>query len=163
MTVGTTGAEPYVLKHSDRLTGISGPADVRFLATAAETGGSFTVMDYTAPPGFPGPPLHRHLHEDEAYYVIDGILTIQSGDERQKVGPGGFMWAPRGYVHGFANLSAAEVRFLGFIVPGGLEGMFREIADHIAETGGNVVEDELVRINEQYLEVVGPPIGADQG
>lgn len=71
------------------------------------------------------------------------------------------MWAPRDHAHGFANLGNEKVRFLGLVVPGGLEELFFQIENHIAETGDEVDQAELMRINQRFVEVLGPPIGAD--
>jgi mannose-6-phosphate isomerase-like protein (cupin superfamily) len=76
-------------------------------ATAATTGGSFTVIECLTAPGG-GPPRHIHTQEDEFWYVLDGTFEIRIGDEVHAVGPGGFAYGPRGTVHNFRN--TAETR-----------------------------------------------------
>ena len=68
-------------------------------------------------PRTPGPPLHVHHETDEFFYVIDGHLLVQAGQERHDLGPGCFAWLPRQIPHTYANVSASRahvVRALKF-------------------------------------------------
>ena len=49
-------------------------------AGAAQTGGGFTLIEWSAPPGF-GPPRHQHDREDEAFYLLAGDITVDCGDQ----------------------------------------------------------------------------------
>ncbi len=51
-----------------------------YKATAAETGGSFSLWEAVFPPGKGAPP-HTHGREDEAFYVLSGELVIELGDK----------------------------------------------------------------------------------
>lgn len=64
-------------------------------AGAADTGGLFTFCEDVMTPRTPGPPLHVHDEEDECFYVLDGHLLVQVGEERHDLGPGCFAWLPR--------------------------------------------------------------------
>jgi hypothetical protein len=46
---------------------------VTFKATGAETRGRLTVAEFVNPAGF-SPPLHRHLDEDEMFYLLSGRI-----------------------------------------------------------------------------------------
>src|SRR5688572_38567 len=46
-----------------------------YKATAAETGGSFSLWELVIPPGS-GPPPHTHHREDEAFYVLSGVVMF---------------------------------------------------------------------------------------
>ena len=48
-------------------------------ATAADTGGQMTIVDMTEPPGAQAP-LHVHHREDEAFWILEGDVTIEVGD-----------------------------------------------------------------------------------
>src|SRR3954471_12961966 len=61
------------------------------------------IVEVTVPAGWPGPPLHHHAF-DEAFYVLDGELTSQLGDELATAGPGSLTFAPSGSHHTLANL-----------------------------------------------------------
>jgi hypothetical protein len=50
-------------------------------AGAEETKGGFTLIEQVAPAGF-APPLHVHRDEDEAFYVLEGEITVTCGSKR---------------------------------------------------------------------------------
>lgn len=62
--------------------------------------GALSVVEFAAARGF-GPPLHRHLDEDELFVVLDGEVAFHSGDERTVTGPGGVALLPYGLAHTF--------------------------------------------------------------
>jgi mannose-6-phosphate isomerase-like protein (cupin superfamily) len=105
---------------------------VAFLATAQETLGAIGLVEYAAPPGFPGPPLHLHEYTWDTYYVLEGTLAARIGDERLELRRGDVAVVPPGVVHGFANPADVPVRFLDVHAPGGFESYFRELAAALA-------------------------------
>lgn len=113
------------------------------------------IIENTVPAGWEGPPLHHHDF-DEAFYVLDGELTFQLGDELTTAGPGMLVFAPRGSHHTLANLSTAAARYLLVCTPGGFERRFDRLA---AERAGVPPTPESLK---PYAEVVmvGPRIGA---
>src|ERR1700736_5118145 len=62
-----------------------------------------TVIDYTAPAGFPGPPLHIHPAFDEVFIVLDGTLTVRVHDQVTQIGPIGSASVSGSVPHTFAN------------------------------------------------------------
>jgi mannose-6-phosphate isomerase-like protein (cupin superfamily) len=151
------GTEPFVLgPEESRGTG-SGPWRTRVVG--ADTGGLLAVGDARMPPMSAGPSLHVHTNEDEASYVVEGVLTVVLGDERFDVPAGGIAWLPRGVPHTFANLTAEPVRVVGMIVPAGLEGMFAEYAAYFGALQGSPDTAALDEIGRRHgITVVGPPI-----
>lgn len=98
----------------------------RLLVTAASP--RVTVVDYTAPAGFPGPPLHIHPGFDEVFIVIEGTLTARVRERVLEVEPGGTAYVPGSIAHTFANEGPYPVRFLVVCAPGGFEDYFRAVA-----------------------------------
>lgn len=99
---------------------------VQIKATAAETGGAYTMIEAFASPGN-GPPPHLHKNEDETLYVLDGKFEILNGDEHlMSAKPGGLAFVPRGTVHRFRCVGDEPGRILLFYTPAGIEGFFRE-------------------------------------
>jgi mannose-6-phosphate isomerase-like protein (cupin superfamily) len=72
-----------------------------------------------APPGPPRPiaPLHVHYEDDEAWYVLDGALTFQLGDQIVEVEAGGAAFAPGGVAHTFWNPRQEQARYLLVMTP----------------------------------------------
>lgn len=156
--VGTS--QPFLHgSEESKWTGESMGIRVRMLAAGADTAGAATIYEYTAPPRFPGPALHMHTDEDEAFFVLDGTLTVQIGDDRSDLQAGGFAWAPRDGAHGFCNATDRPVRFLGLVTPGRLEPMLRELVDYFDRVAPAINPSEVIAINRRHgVVVVGPPI-----
>jgi uncharacterized cupin superfamily protein len=120
--------------------------------------GRVAVMDNMVPAGANGPPLHHHAF-DEIFYVLDGELTFQLGDELFTRGAGELAFAARGAHHAFANRSGAEARMLLVCTPAGFERYFQRMA---ARQAGVEPPPEAL---EPWPEVVtvGPRIGEESG
>ncbi len=54
-------------------------------------------------------PLHVHHGDDEAWYVLEGVLRFRIGDETFEAGPGGAVLAPKGTPHAFGNARRGEI------------------------------------------------------
>jgi mannose-6-phosphate isomerase-like protein (cupin superfamily) len=93
-------------------------------AGGAQTGGAFTFIEWSAPAGF-GPPLHVHGREDEAFYIIDGQISVECGAKRFTAGPGDFTFLPRGIPHTFL-VTRGPVRGLQITAPAGFEEFIAE-------------------------------------
>lgn len=94
-------------------------------AGGEQTGGAFTVIEWSAPAGF-GPPRHIHHAEDEAFYVIDGQMLVECGERRWTVGPGGFVFLPKAVPHAFL-VTEGPVRGLVITSPSGFERYIGEL------------------------------------
>jgi mannose-6-phosphate isomerase-like protein (cupin superfamily) len=81
---------------------------------------SFVVTEWQDPGGPPGEPrlikpLHVHYRDDEAWYVLDGALHVQLGDQEIRVPAGAAVFAPRGTPHTFWTPDAVPVRYLRIV------------------------------------------------
>ena len=103
-----------------------------------------------------GPPLHTHDF-DEAFYMLEGELIFQVGDERFTKRPGELAFAPRNVAHALANHSDADARYLLVCTPGGLERHFARAA---ADAEG-VEPPEWALLPSPEVTVVGPQIARD--
>ena len=88
-----------------------------FKAVAEQNGGDLSLMERTLPPGGRRPPPHRHVNCSEAYFVLDGLVSVVVEDEELTVGPEGFVLVPRGTAHTFGNAGEAEARLLVIHAP----------------------------------------------
>ena len=88
-----------------------------FKAVAEQNGGDFSLMERTLPPAGRRPPAHRHTNCSEAYFVLNGQVSVVVEDEEFIVGTEGFVLIPRGTAHTFGNASKREARLLVIHAP----------------------------------------------
>jgi quercetin dioxygenase-like cupin family protein len=91
---------PYLLRHDEGEALWFLGNLVTLKATGAATHGRLTVAHFVNPPGF-GPPLHRHLAEDELFYVLSGTAEFHVQGTVLATGPGDFVCLPQGIPHTF--------------------------------------------------------------
>jgi quercetin dioxygenase-like cupin family protein len=94
-----------------------------FKVTGHQTAGGLALAEVRAPKGA-GSPRHRHRHEDEAWYIIDGEVTFWLGDEERAASAGAFVLGPRDVEHRF-RVDSTEARFLLLVTPAGFEDFTR--------------------------------------
>ena len=101
---------------------------VHVLVRAGDTGGAWSLVDYELPPGFAGPPPHRHAHTTEAFHCTAGTLALTLDGRRVTLRAGEVAVVPPGVVHAFANPADEPARMLVFLTPGGFERYFDDLA-----------------------------------
>ena len=63
-------------------------------------------------------PLHVHHGDDEAWYVLDGVLRFRIGEDEFEAGPGAAVLAPRGVPHAYGNARRGQpARYLLVMTP----------------------------------------------
>lgn len=63
-------------------------------------------------------PLHVHHADDEAWYVLEGVLRFRLGEENFEAGPGSAVLAPKGTPHSYGNARNGQpVRYLLVMTP----------------------------------------------
>jgi mannose-6-phosphate isomerase-like protein (cupin superfamily) len=88
-----------------------------FKALARDDDGDLSLMERTLPPGGRRPPAHRHTNCSEAYFVLDGLVSVTIEGEELTVGPEGFVLVPRGTAHTFGNAGESEAHLLVIHAP----------------------------------------------
>jgi mannose-6-phosphate isomerase-like protein (cupin superfamily) len=68
-------------------------------------------------PDFEGVDLHTHTDHTDSFYVISGKAEFTIDGRTMRAGPGGFVAAPSGTVHGFRNAGDGELVLLNFHAP----------------------------------------------
>ena len=126
-----------------------------FKAVGLDTGGAYSLLEFSITGE--GPPPHVHKNEDEAWYVVEGELTVLLGERTVKAPAGSFIFAPRGLVHRFWNEAAEPARVLALISPAGLEKMFEELGESVPAAPRPSDIEEIVRLHQLYdIETVMP-------
>ena len=95
-------------------------------ASAADTGGQYTLLEITAPPGLQTP-LHVHYREDEGFYVVEGSVTIEVGDQTVEVGAGEHAYGPRDIPHRF-TVGPDGARMIWVLAPSGFEDFVADVS-----------------------------------
>lgn len=82
-----------------------------------------------------GPALsHVHDYEDESVYVLSGTPTVTVGDVDHLLGPGSFIYMPKGIPHAIAAEGSWEG--LSISCPGGIfDRLIEEVAETFAQKG----------------------------
>lgn len=129
-------------------------------------GGRMSIVEFAGPPG-DMPPLHRHLTDDEAWYVLEGEMSFFVGaEEAIRVEAGGAAFGPKGVPHTYRVESAEQARWLAICTPGDFE-RFVVAASRPAERAelppmtAAPTEAEIVAVTalaaEHRIDLLGPP------
>ena len=110
-----------------------------------------------------GPPLHVHHAQDDTFFVLEGVLAFQAGDELFDLGPGDFVTVPPGVPHAFDNIRKDQppVKICNMMTPGGLDAFFRDTA-----LMGEAAEDpaKMAEFRKKHRgDLVGPTLGVKLG
>ncbi len=130
------------------------------LASGEASGGSLAVHEQTLMPGA-ATPWHRHAHEDEAFYVLEGRLHVIVGEEREgfEAGPGSFVFGPRGVAHGYRAIGEEPVRLLTITAPSGFDAFVMEVSEPATAPGfGPMPDPALVETSAERhgIAILGP-------
>ena len=88
-------------------------------ATGEETGGRYTLVEVLEPEG--EAPPHVHHREDEGFWVLEGEVTFEVGEEKIKASAGSFVFGPKGVPHRY-TVESGPARMLFLLSPAGFEG-----------------------------------------
>ena len=130
---------------------------VRVLAEGGETGGRIALVETTERRGA-GPPLHRHTHQDEWVYVLEGRVTFHIEGERFAGSAGTCAVLPRGREHGY-GIDSDEARLLMVLAPAesGFETCIGEmIRCHDGAATGQEIERLVATAARHGVEITGP-------
>jgi quercetin dioxygenase-like cupin family protein len=124
-------------------------------------GGTLAILDERGRRG-DMPPLHVHHRDDEAFYVLDGKLTLFVGGEQIVLGPGQAALAPREVPHAY-RVESAEARWVVITTPAGFDAFVREVAEpapaeDLPPPGRPIDPAALAQAAAKVgIEILGPP------
>jgi len=149
-------ASPLVVGPGEGDT-IQGPAGgpLTFKARGEQTNGTLTAFENTIAPG-DGPPLHSHVNEDEAWYVLAGVLRFRLDEDLRTAPAGSFVFVPRRTQHCFQNVGAEPARILVMFTPAGMETFFDRFAALPDDADLPGAFRSIGR--EVAMDVMGPPL-----
>ena len=168
-TPRTTG-DPDRFRHLPEGEGVH-RAFLNHLATVKLDPGSsdsgMGAVEFLAPRGF-GPPLHVHREEDELFYVVDGRIRFELGDQVVHGGTGALLALPCRVAHTF-QVESETARFLTVVAGRRHEPSFLEMVHDLGARMPQARLPEPVEIDpgqvaeacaRHGIEVLGPPPGA---
>ncbi len=131
--------------------------------TGKETGGRYALVELWATKEGEVP-WHVHHNEDEAFYILEGEMTIHAGEQTFKGRPGSFIFAPKDVPHVYTVESPGHARVLMFFSPAGFEDFIRatsEPAQSLVPPTPATIEldfEQIAALAGQYgAEFVEPP------
>jgi mannose-6-phosphate isomerase-like protein (cupin superfamily) len=129
--------------------------------SGAETGDAYAVRENMVPAGYDAVPFHIHRGAEEAFYILEGTMTVSTPERTMDAPAGSFVLIRRGTVHTLANPGTTPLRWLTFISPGWVSAWIEEESDLLEEAGtGEPDAARRAAIYEKYgLELVTPPPG----
>ncbi|RTQ46824.1 cupin domain-containing protein [Hymenobacter gummosus] len=128
------------------------PNDIKI--SGRDTGGAVALFEYTGL-AKGGPSLHRHLAQDEVFYVVEGRYLFVVGPERHELTAGATIFLPRQVPHTWTQLTATG-KLLYWVQPAGqLEDYFRRIAS--GQPRGTAAERAALAL-AHGIEQLGPPL-----
>ncbi len=85
--------------------------------TLGSGAGDFVIAEWRDPGGPAGErrliaPPHVHHHDDEAWYVLEGTLYVQRGENEVEARAGSGVLVPRGTPHTYWNPGPGPTRYL---------------------------------------------------
>lgn len=131
-----------------------------FKIPATATGGAFSIAEQLLPKGS-APPMHRHTREDETWLVLDGEMTFFLDEERYRVGPGTYIFGPRGRAHAF-RVESDTARIATLLTPGSGEAFFHATGQPtqtltLPPPSRPDLERMVASMQEHGIEFIGPP------
>ena len=102
------------------------------LASKDDTGGTYSIVEIRVFPNG-GPMPHIQTREHEGFYVLEGEISFIVEGKEIIAKPGTFVNVPPHVIHSFKNKTDILAKMLVILVPGGLENLFYQVGDEVAD------------------------------
>jgi mannose-6-phosphate isomerase-like protein (cupin superfamily) len=107
-----------------------GNSTLAFKVAGADTAGNLFVIEHTNLMPNTGPSLHLHFSQEEWFYVMEGEVRFQVGDQRLQLGPGESILAPRRIPHTFSATGSPAHMLIAFTPADKMEQYFIDAEAH---------------------------------
>lgn len=118
----------------------------RYLVDGRTSNGLVAVIEHVPEPAVLAAPMHRHSREDEYSLVLAGTLGVIDEGTEVRATTGDLVVKHRGRWHTFWNAGDDELHVIEIIAPGGVEELFRRLA----EPGGEYSPETLPALAAEY-------------
>ena len=124
-----------------------GFSSLAFKVVPSDTAGNLLVIEHSGlTPGM-GPALHLHYGQEEWFFVMEGAVMLQVGDQRITLHSGDSVLAPRRVPHTFSAVSTAHM----IIVFTPADKMEQYFIDAAAQPKLAATEDFMNRYDMKWL------------
>jgi quercetin dioxygenase-like cupin family protein len=107
---------------------------LRFVETAADTGGEYVLVEVTVEPGGFVAAAHVHPFQTETFEILEGSITFEVAKETVTAGPGDTLRVEPGTAHRFRNDGDTPARFSAEVRPAlGFESLIETMFTLAAE------------------------------
>ena len=122
-----------------------------FKAGREQTGGDFSLMERTLPPGGRRPLPHRHVNCSEAFFVLDGTIAFVLDGTEVLGHPDDFLLVPRGAAHTFGNAGDDAARLLVLHAPA-MDAYFAELDELWSRSNPPTPDEERALMGRHGME-----------
>lgn len=156
------GSGPYYLDRGEGEQWWFLGALLTLKVTGEQSGNGFTLVEARQPRGH-GSALHVHRHDDEIFFVLEGEVRLQVGDDERTLTAGMMGYGPRGVKHSFI-VTSEEARQLVMTTPSGFENLVRSLGEPAQEARipfEQTLPDRATLLEkniERGVEILGPPM-----
>jgi quercetin dioxygenase-like cupin family protein len=150
----STPAPTLVQSDEGKKIRIFGGVEFLVKVSSQDSGGAFSLLDNVNPVGTYLPP-HIHTREDETFYILEGEVEFQIGEQILRGGPGDTIFAPRNIPHAFKVTSDTPLRLLVLATPAGFEQCMEELSA-LGDSPSDM--SSVIQICTRYgIEFLPPP------
>lgn len=107
-----------------------GFSSLAFKVASADTAGGLFIIEHTNLMPGTGPALHLHFSQEEWFYILDGEVVFQVGDQRARLRAGESLLGPRRIPHTFSAVDKPAHLLIAFSPAGKMEQYFIDAAAH---------------------------------
>jgi quercetin dioxygenase-like cupin family protein len=126
------------------------------------TAGRFALLEHQGERGWSSP-VHRHLADEETFFVLEGELRVEVDGEAHAAGAGAVAFLPLQLPHAFV-VTSPQAHYLTLHIPAGFDGFTLAVGTP-ATGAATIPPDEgppdpatLAAVASSYgIEIVGPP------
>lgn len=109
-----------------------GFSSLAFKVATADTGGNLFIIEHRNLTPGTGPALHLHYAQEEWFYVMEGEVVFQVGEQRVHLRTGESVLAPRRIPHTFSAVGSPARMLIAFTPAGKMEQYFIDACAHPA-------------------------------
>ncbi|HZI53848.1 MAG TPA: cupin domain-containing protein [Chitinophagaceae bacterium] len=126
-----------------------GRAIVRIKISKRQGAQSISFLASSLPPG-DVIPVHKHLNEDEIFFLHRGSGLFTLGEKQYSVSEGAVIIAPKTVWHGLQNTGNETIELRFGYSPSGAEGFFREVGIPVGQPFIQKTMDERKAIAKKW-------------